>query len=96
MNIKTGIKNIMVAIFMTPVLIIALILYVPYAFCRGLTDGFIFNDYFNFLERFTDFLLYPITYIGKWKSRCNTLKEKLQYYKDRCKELENELNKEDK
>ena len=104
MNIKTGIKNIVVAIFMTPVLIIALILYVPfialilyvpYALCRGLTDGFIFNDYFNFWERFSDFLLYPITYIGKWKTRCNTLKGKLQYYKDRCKELENELNKED-
>lgn len=96
MNIKTGIKNVVVAIFITPLLFVALILYVPYAFCRGLTDDFIFNDYFNCWERFTDFLLYPITYIGKWKSRCNTLKGKLQYYKDRCKELENELNKEDK
>lgn len=96
MNIKTGIKNVVVAIFITPLLIVALILYVPYAFCRGLTDDSIFNDYFNYWERFTDFLLFPITYIGKWKSRCNTLKGKLQYYKDRCKELENELNKEDK
>lgn len=96
MNIKTGIINIVVSILMAPVLIVALILYVPYAFCRGLTDDSIFNDYFNCWGRFTDFLLYPITYIGKWKTRCNALKEKLQYYKDRCKELEKELNKEDK
>ena len=40
MNIKTIIKNVVSAILMTPVLIIALILYVPYALCRGLTDDF--------------------------------------------------------
>lgn len=96
MNIKTGIKNVVVAIFITPLLFVALILYVPYAFCRGLTDDFIINDYLQLWNGISDFLLYPITYIGKWKSRCNTLKGELQYYKDRCKELENELNKEDK
>lgn len=96
MNIKTIIINVVSAILMTPVLIIALILYVPYALCRGLTDDFIINDYLQFWYRNLEFLLYPITYIGKWKSRCNTLNGKLQYYKDRCKELEDELNKEDK
>lgn len=96
MNIKTIIKNVVSAILMTPVLIIALILYVPYALCRGVTDDFIINDYLQFWYRNLEFLLYPITYIGKWKSRYNTLNGKLQYYKDRCKELEDELNKEDK
>ena len=96
MNIKTGIINIVVSILVAPVPIVALILYFPYALCRVLTDNFIINDYLQFWDRIFDFLLYPITYIGKWKSRCNTLKDKLQYYKDRCKELEDELNKEDK
>ena len=96
MNIKTGIINIVVSIFMAPVLIVALILYVPYALCRGLTDDFIKNDYLQFWDSIFDFLLYPITYIANWENRCNTLNSKLQFYKDRCKELENELNKEDK
>lgn len=96
MKIKTIIKNVVVAIFMTPVLIVALILYVPYAMFRGLVDGYILNDYFNLWNGILNFLLYPVTYVKEWKALCDSMECKLQYYKDRCKELENELNKEDK
>lgn len=96
MSIKTVIQKIVVAIVMTPLVIIAIILYFPYALYRGVLDDFIANSYYELWGKALDFLLYPITYIGGWKARCNTLEGKLQYYKDRCKQLENELNKENK
>lgn len=87
------IYKISVLIIMTPLLAVAFILYIPYALCKGLVNSDIFDDYIDLWGDFCNFLLYPITYIGKWRTRCNALKVKLQYYKDRCEELENELDK---
>ena len=95
MNIKTVISNIIVAIVMTPVLIVAIILYAPYAMFRGLVDGYILNDYFNLWKGILNFLLYPVTYVKEWKALCDSMECKLQYYKDRCEELEKGLKKED-
>ena len=85
--------KILVMIVMTPLLAVSLILYIPYALCKGLVNRGIFNDYIDLWGDFYNFLLYPITYVGKWRTRCNALKVKLQYYKDRCEELGNELDK---
>lgn len=69
---KQFITRIICAILLSPILVIMLIGYIPFAIFKGLTDSFTFNEYFIFVERITDSLLSPVT---RWQDRKNRYEE---------------------
>lgn len=65
MKTKTTILMILMLVFASPVIIVLIVLFVPYALFRGLTDDYIINDYVQLSGRVFEYLFYPITYIKK-------------------------------
>ena len=96
MKIKNTILMNSVLVFASPVIIVLIVLFVPYALFRGLTDDHIINDYVQLSGRVFESLFYPITYIKKMNTNITTEDEmqcELNRYKALSAELENELNK---
>lgn len=78
---KQVITRIICAILLSPILTIMLIGYIPFAIFKGLTDNFVFDEYFNFVERITDFLLSPVTRWQDRKNRYEELKRTSEWYR---------------
>ena len=60
---KQFITNTVCVILLSPILVVMLIGYIPFAIFKGLTDNFAFSEYCNFIERITDFLKTVSSYI---------------------------------
>ena len=96
MKTKTTILMILMLVFVSPVIIVLIVLFVPYALFRGLTNDSIINDYVQLSGKVFESLFYPITYIKKMNTSITTEGEmqcELNRYKALSAELENELNK---
>lgn len=96
MKTKTTILMILMLVFASPVIIVLIVLFVPYALFRGLTNDSIINDYVQLSGRVFESLFYPIKYIKKMNTNITTEDEmqcELNRYKALSVELENELNK---
>lgn len=91
---KQFITNIVCVILLSPILVIMLIGYIPFAIFKGLTDNFVFDEYFNFVERITDFLLSPVTRWQDRKNRYEELKRTSEWYRKENKRLNDILDKE--
>lgn len=78
---KQFITSTVCVILLLPILVIMLIGYIPFAIFKGLTDNFTFNEYFNFVERITDYLLLPITRWQDRKNRYEELKRTSEWYR---------------
>lgn len=91
---KQFISNIVCAILLSPILVIMLVGYIPFAIFKGLTDSFTFDEYFNFVERITDFLLSPVTRWQDRKNRYEELKRTSEWYRKENKRLNDILDKE--
>lgn len=91
---KQVITRIICAILLSPILTIMLIGYIPFAIFKGLTDNFVFDEYFNFVERITDFLLSPVTRWQDRKNRYEELKRTSEWYRKENKRLNDILDKE--
>lgn len=91
---KQFITSTVCVILLSPILVIMLIGYIPFAIFKGLTDNFVFDEYFNFVERITDFLLSPVT---RWQDRKNhyeELKRTSEWYRKENKRLNDILDDE--
>lgn len=91
---KQFISNIVCAILLSPIFVIMLVGYIPFAIFKGLTDSFTFAEYFNFVERITDVLLLPVT---RWQDRKNhyeELKRTSEWYRKENKRLNDILDDE--
>lgn len=91
---KQVITRTIYAILLPPILTIILIGYIPFAIFKGLTDNFVFDEYFNFVERITDFLLSPVTRWQDRKNRYEELKRTSEWYRKENKRLNDILDKE--
>lgn len=85
-------KTITVTI-MAPLIPVVLIGYIPYALFRGVTSESVFDAYFDILERFVDFLLYPYYKYLERKNYIKKLKQKVDYYREENVRLNNALEK---
>jgi len=56
---KEIIAKMICVVLTAPLIPVVLIGYIPYALFRGVTSESVFDAYFDILERFVDFLLYP-------------------------------------
>lgn len=91
---KQVITRTICAILLSPILTIILIGYIPFAIFKGLTDNFVFDEYFNFVERITDFLLPPVTRWQDRKNRYEELKRTSEWYRKENKRLNDILDDE--
>lgn len=91
---KQVITRIICAILLSPILTIMLIGYIPFAIFKGLTGSSTFNEYFNFVERITSFLLSPITRWQDRKNRYEELKRTSEWYRKENKRLNDILDDE--
>lgn len=91
-NMKQYIIRTICAILLSPILVIMLIGYIPFAIFKGLTDSFTFNEYFLFVERITDSLLHPITRWQDRKNRYEELKRTSEWYRKENKRLNDILD----
>nr|DAM98622.1 MAG TPA: hypothetical protein [Caudoviricetes sp.] len=91
---KQVITRIICAILLSPILTIMLIGYIPFAIFKGLTDNFVFDEYFIFVERITDFLLSPVTRWQDRKNRYEELKRTSEWYRKENKRLNDILDDE--
>lgn len=91
---KQVITRTICAILLSPILTIILIGYIPFAIFKGLTDNFVFDEYFNFVERITDFLLSPVTRWQDRKNRYEELKRTSEWYRKENKRLNDILDDE--
>lgn len=91
---KQFITSTVCVILLSPILVIMLIGYIPFAIFKGLTDNFVFDEYFNFVERITDFLLSPVTRWQDRKNRYEELKRTSKWYRKENKRLNDILDKE--
>ena len=89
---KQFITNTVCVILLSPILVVILIGYIPFAIFKGLTDNFAFSEYFNFVERITDFLLLPITRWQDRKNRYEELKRTSEWYRKENKRLNDILD----
>lgn len=89
---KQFITNTVCVILLSPILVIMLIGYIPFAIFKGLTDNFTFNEYFNFVERITSFLLSPVTRRQDRKNRYEELKRTSEWYRKENKRLNDILD----
>ena len=89
---KQVITRTICAILLSPILTIILIGYIPFAIFKGLTDNFVFDEYFNFVERITDFLLSPVTRWQDRKNRYEELKRTSEWYRKENKRLNDILD----
>lgn len=89
---KQFITNIVCVILLSPILVVMLVGYIPFAIFKGLTDNFTFSEYSNFIERIADFLLLPVT---RWQDRKNhyeELRRTLERYRKENKRLNDILD----
>lgn len=91
---KQFITSTICVILLSPILVIMLIGYIPFAIFKGLTDNFTFNEYFNFVERITDYLLLPITRWQDRKNRYEELKRTSEWYRKENNRLNDIIDKE--
>lgn len=91
---KQFITNTVCVILLSPILVVMLIGYIPFAIFNGLTDNFAFSEYCNFIERITDFLHLPITRWQDRKSRYEELKRTSEWYRKENKRLNDILDDE--
>lgn len=91
---KQVITRTICAILLSPILTIILIGYIPFAIFKGLTSNFVFDEYFNFVERITDFLVSPVTRWQDRKNRYEELKRTSEWYRKECKRLNDILDDE--
>ena len=89
---KQFITSTVCVILLSPILVIMLIGYIPFAIFKGLTDSFTFNEYFLYVERITNFLLLPVTRWQDRKNRYEELKRTLEWYRKENKRLNDILN----
>lgn len=89
---KQFITNTVCVILLSPILVVMLIGYIPFAIFKGLTDNFAFSEYFNFVERITDSLLFPITRWQDRKNRYEELKRTSEWYRKENKRLNDILD----
>lgn len=89
---KQFIARTICVILLSPILVIMLIGYIPFAIFKGLTDSFAFSEYFNFVERITDSLLFPITRWQDRKNRYEELKRTSEWYRKENKRLNDILD----
>lgn len=89
---KQFITNTVCVILLSPILVVILIGYIPFAIFKGLTDNFTFNEYFNFVKRITDSLLFPITRWQDRKNRYEELKRTSEWYRKENKRLNDILD----
>ena len=69
-----------------------LIGYIPFAIFKGLTDSFTFNEYFIFVERITNSLLFPVTRWQDRKNRYEELKRTSKWYRKENERLNDILD----
>lgn len=91
---KQVITRIICAILLSPILTIMLIGYIPFAIFKGLTDNFVFDEYFILVERITGFLLSPVTRWQDRKNRYEELKRTSEWYRKENKRLNDILDDE--
>lgn len=91
---KQFITNTVCVILLSPILVVMLIGYIPFAIFKGLTDNFTFNEYFNFVERITSSLLSPVTRWQDRKNRYEELKRTSEWYRKENKRLNDILDDE--
>lgn len=91
---KQFITSTVCGILLSPILVIMLIGYIPFAIFKGLTDSFTFNEYFIFIERITDYLLLPITRWQDRKNRYEELKRTSEWYRKENNRLNDIIDKE--
>lgn len=91
---KQVITRTICAILLSPILTIILIGYIPFAIFKGLTGNFVFDEYFNFVERITDSLLSPVTRWQDRKNRYEELKRTSEWYRKENKRLNDILDDE--
>lgn len=89
---KQVITRTICAILLSPILTIILIGYIPFAIFKGLTDNFVSDEYFIFVERITDFLLSPVTRWQDRKNRYEELKRTSEWYRKENKRLNDILD----
>lgn len=89
---KQFITNTVCVILLSPILVVILIGYIPFAIFKGLTDNFAFSEYCNYIERITDFLLLPITRRQDRKNRYEELKRTSEWYRKENKRLNDILD----
>lgn len=89
---KQFIASTVRVILLSPILVVILIGYIPFAIFKGLTDNFAFSEYFNFVERITDSLLLPITRWQDRKNRYEELKRTSEWYRKENKRLNDILD----
>lgn len=89
---KQFIARTICAILLSPILVIMLIGYIPFAIFKGLTDNFAFSEYCNFIERITDSLLLPVTRWQDRKNRYEELKRTSEWYRKENKRLNDILD----
>lgn len=89
---KQFITNTVCVILLSPILVVMLIGYIPFAIFKGLTDNFYFNEYFNFVERITSSLLSPVTRWQDRKNRYEELKRTSEWYRKENKRLNDILD----
>lgn len=89
---KQFIARIICAILLSPILVIMLIGYIPFAIFKGLTDSFTFNEYFYYVERITDSLFLPITQWQDRKNRYEELKRTSEWYRQENERLNDILD----
>ncbi len=83
---KQFIASTVCVILLSPILVVMLIGYIPFAIFKGLTDNFAFSEYCNFIERIT---------ITRWqdrKSRYEELKRTSEWYRKENKRLNDILD----
>lgn len=88
---KQFITNTVCVILLSPILVVILIGYIPFAIFKGLTDNFASSEYCNFIERITDFLHLPVT---RWQDRKNHYEElkRTSWYRKENKRLNDILD----
>ena len=84
---KQFIARTICAILLSPILVIMLIGYIPFAIFKGLTDNFAFSEYCNYVERIMDILLLPITRRQDRKDRYEEPKRTSEWYRKENKRL---------
>lgn len=89
---KQFIASTVCVILLSPILVVILIGYIPFAIFKGLTDNFAFSEYFNFVERITDSLLLPVTRWQDRKNRYEDLKRTSEWYRKEDKRLNDILD----
>lgn len=89
---KQFITSTVCVILLSPILVVILIGYIPFAIFKGLTDSFTFNEYFIFVERITDSLLSPVTRWQDRKNRYEELKRTSKWYRKENERLNDILD----